>query len=400
MSQTALRLVRTVGALLSLLAIAAAAPDTYLPWEGGASYYAKWPGGPPSDPNFFPVTVWLQDPSTARDYKAIGINLFVGLWKGPTEEQLKVLAESDMPVLAGFRESIRAAPNSNLIRGWTFMDEPDNAQPKAGGGWGPCVLPPVIVDRYRNLRSQDNTKPVYLNLGQGVVNEKWVGRGEVCGHHDEHYAEYIRGADIVSYDVYPVNSKLPLWYVGEGVKRLRKWANYEKPVWNWIETTAIRQGPKPTPAEIKAEVWMSIIQGSMGVGYFCHQFKPVEDPARPLHDPETREALAAINGQITSLARVLNERPVADGVTVSSSNPTTPVDTLLKRHGGETYLFAVGARPGGETEATFRLRGCRTTTVTVLGESRTILAVRGSFQDRFTDYQVHLYKIPFDPTSQ
>ena len=174
---------RTAGALFILLAlprITAAAPDTYLPWEGGASYYAKWPGGPPSDPNFFPVTVWLQDPSTARDYKAIGINLFVGLWKGPTEEQLKVLAESDMPVLAGFRESIRAAPNSNLIRGWTFMDEPDNAQPKAGGGWGPCVLPPVIIDRYRNLKSRDDTKPVYLNLGQGVVNEKWVGRGEVC----------------------------------------------------------------------------------------------------------------------------------------------------------------------------------------------------------------------------
>ena len=145
-----------------------------------------------------------------------------------------------------------------------------------------------------------------------------------------------------------------LWYVGEGVKRLRKWANYEKPVWNWIETTAIRQGPKPTPAEIKAEVWMSIIQGSMGVGYFCHQFKPVEDPARPLHDPETREALASINRQITSLARVLNERPVADGVTVSSSNPKfTSSKVHTRRSMGRMGMPArgLGAAPSAPSSA-------------------------------------------------
>ena len=238
---------------------------------------------------------------------------------------------------------------------------------------------------------------MFLNLGQGVINEQWVGRGDVCSRHPEHYAEYIRGTDIVSYDVYPVNTNLPLWYVAAGVDRLRRWANYQKPVWNWIETTAIQGKAKPTPDQIKAEVWMSIIHGSMGIGYFCHQFSPTQDVSAPLHDVFTRQALAAINEQITMLAPVLNTRPIANGVTVVSSNADSPIDTLLKRHAGSTYLLAAGARPGGPTTATFRFRDCGNLTAEVLGESRTIPVRGGVLEDDFTDYQVHIYKLPFDP---
>jgi hypothetical protein len=241
---------------------------------------------------------------------------------------------------------------------------------------------------------------VFLNLGQAVINEKWPGRGEFCGKHPEHYAEYIRGTDIVSYDVYPVNNDLPLWYVGAGVERLRKWAEYQKPVWNFIETTAIRGKNKPTPAQIEAEVWMSIIHGSMGIGYFCHQFRPTEDAAAPLKDPATRETLARVNRQIASLAPVLNSPPVANGVTVTSSNPDTPIDTLLKRHEGDTYLFAAGARPGGKTTASFKFRDCGDLSAEVLGESRSIPIRGGAMEDAFTDYQAHIYKLPFDPNQR
>ena len=40
-----------------------------------------------SDPSFFPIAVWLQSPGKAPQYKAAGINTYVGLWRGPTEEQ-------------------------------------------------------------------------------------------------------------------------------------------------------------------------------------------------------------------------------------------------------------------------------------------------------------------------
>src|SRR5262249_12595813 len=46
------------------------------------------PNGFPKDPSFFPIGVWLQSPTRAMSYKAIGINTYVGLWDGPTENQL------------------------------------------------------------------------------------------------------------------------------------------------------------------------------------------------------------------------------------------------------------------------------------------------------------------------
>ena len=324
-------------------ACCAQTPDTYLPWEGGPEYYSKWSGGLPAEQSFFPVSVWLQDPNRAWQYKDMEVNLFIGLWKGPTAAQLATLADAGMPVLATYNGEMS---DRSILRGWTLMDEPDNAQSDGAGGYGSCVLPPAIVEQYEQIKAADATRPVLLNLGQGVINDTYKGRGSACARHSEHYPEYIKGADIVSFDVYPVNSEYPLWWVGGGIDRLREWAEYRKPAWTWIETTSIRGGPKPTPYQIRAEVWMAIIHGARGIGYFCHRFSPTFSETGPLDDAEIREALKALNGQIASLAPVLNTRPVGNGVTVSGK-----VDTLLKRYDGATYLFAVGAPAG-------RGRGC------------------------------------------
>jgi len=64
-----------------------------------ASSYAKWKSGPPHDADFFPIAVWLQNPSKADKYKQAGINTYVGLWRGPTEKQLAELRQSGMKVI-------------------------------------------------------------------------------------------------------------------------------------------------------------------------------------------------------------------------------------------------------------------------------------------------------------
>ncbi len=375
----------------------ASSEDNLLPWEGGVGYYRKWTNGLPSEPDFFPISVWLQDPRNAARYKAMGVNLYIGLWKGPTEAQLAQLAETEILVLASLNETGLASPNRGQLRGWLMDDEPDNAQPLPGGGYGSCVLPGEVAEVARKWRERDTTRPVFLNLGQAVINTAYKGRGSICSRHDEHYPEYIRAADIVSYDVYPVNSNLPLWYVGAGVRRLRGWANYEKPVWNCIETASIRGRATPTPDDIKSEVWMSIINGSMGIVYFCHQFAPVSTDSAPLRYAETGAALTAINRRITSLAPVLNKPSVANGVTVDSRNPELPVEWMLKRHGDKTYLFVVGVRSEAESEVEFTLRDCGDLEALVIDESRTIPVTRGVFHDTFTGYQPRIYELPFRP---
>src|SRR5207244_2332209 len=102
-----------------------------------------------------------------------------------------------------------------------------------------------------------------------------------------------------------------------------------------------------------------------------------------------------IDGRISSLAAVLNTQSVANGVTVASSNGSIPVDTMLKRSGGATYLFATSMR-SGTTTATFTLaRIPATASAEVLGEGRTLSVTNGVFSDSFGSYGVHLYKVTY-----
>lgn len=372
--------------------------DVLLPWEGGSSYYSKWSNGPSSDPDYFPIAVWLQSPHNADAYRAIGINTFVGLWEGPTEDQLGRLAGSGMPVLCSRSATGLGSSSNSVIRAWTHVDEPDNAQADGQGGYGPPISTETVLAGYQSMVAEDPSRPVYLNLGQGVAWDGWYGRG-VRTNHPEDYADYIRGADIISYDIYPVNTqdaavKDRLWLVAYGVDRLRRWSGYKKPVWNWIECTDFNgAGRKPSASEVRAEVWMSIIHGSMGIGYFVHIFSPTFIEAGLLSDARMSSAVAAINAQIRSLAPVLNTPSVANGVTVTSSSADIPVDVMLKRYNGETYLFAVSMRPG-ITTATFTLRDFPgDAEAEVIGENRVKIFANGVMRDSFTDYTVHLYRI-------
>ena len=73
-----------------------------------------------------------------------------------------------------------------------------------------------------------------------------------------------------------------------------------KPVWVWIESTMIGDtGRKPTTKEVKAEIWMALVHGARGYGYFCHSFghgpHPVFQEDAMLVDTEMAAAVKAIN---------------------------------------------------------------------------------------------------------
>ncbi len=385
---------------LSLLAVhgSRAAED-----EAVTSPYAQWHSGPPADADYFPIAVWLQGPQNAPRYKAAGINLYIGLWKGPTEQQLEELARHEMPVICSQNEVGLAHIDNPIIVGWMHGDEPDNAQavkdPVSGqSAWGPCIPPEQIVDDYEQLRQKDPSRPILLNLGQGVANDEWHGRG--AGAKLSDYETYVKGGDIISFDVYPVvgirkpDGENYLWYVPKGVDRLVRWTEGRKIIWNCIECTSISEaGKRATPQQVKAEVWMSLIHGSTGIIYFVHQFEPTFCEWALLQDAEMLEAVAAINAQIASLAPVLNSATVQGAVQVTSSDPEVPVDVMAKRHQGTTYLFAVGMRNGPAT-ASFEVADLPATcTAEVLGEDRQIEVKDGRFSDEFAPYAVHLYRL-------
>ncbi len=363
--------------------------------------YAKWPKGPASKGILFPLGVWLQSPRLAEAYKKAGINLYVGLWKGPTEKQLARLEKAGMPVVCAQNEVGLTSPHRGIIVGWTQKGEPDNAQSKGRGkGYGPPVPPSEILARYKEMVRRDPTRPVYLGLGQGVAWDGWVGRG-VRSRHPEDYPLYIRGGDIVSFDIYPVASTRKavagkLWYVARGVDRLVKWAGGKKIVWNCIEAARIRNTKrKVTPWELRAEVWMSIIHGSRGIVYFVHQFRPRFDEHALLDDPPLLRAVTALNKRITSLARVILSPPLKRGVKWEVLGKGFPPAVTARRWGGSLWIFAVAMRDE-PVKVRFRVRlpGIRPgAKVEVLDEDRSLKLEKSRFTDEFQGYQVHLYKI-------
>lgn len=351
--------------------------------------------------DFFPIAVWLQSPSNAAQYKNAGINMYVGLWNQLDAPQLTALRNAGMKVMCEQNAFGLAHLNDTLILGWTLGDEPDNAQWNASTNkYDPCIDPFVIINQYNAIKAKDPSRPVYLNLGQGVSYTDWIGRG-TCTGKTEMYPDYnngyLKGCDIGSYDIYPVNNsaakiKGNLWYVPKGVDSLLLWSGNKKPIWCWIECTKIDASSpaKPTTDNVKSEVWMALIHGVKGYGYFCHSWTPSFDETALLHDATMLSAVKAINYEVTSLAPVLNTITTTGYASVSSSNMGVPIDMMTKSYMGEKYIFAVAMR-NGNTTATFTVNSG--SNVEVLGENRTLTISGGKFTDSFSSYGVHLYKI-------
>jgi hypothetical protein len=352
--------------------------------------------GFPKQNTVFPLGVWLQSPARASRYKEMGINVFVGLWEGPTEAQLAVLAKYDMFVVAEQNDIGLRSVNRHVIKAWLHQDEPDNAQSIGLGLYGRCVPAAQVVRRSREMKIKDPTRPVMINFGQGIANEYWKGRGP-CNGDMEYYDVAIEGADILSFDIYPVGSKTSqvkgkLEYVARGVSNLIQRATPRQTVWNAIETTALDPDVPVTPAQVRAEVWMSLIHGSKGIVYFVHEFAPTFREDGIFRHPDVVQEVTKINQLIKVLAPILNSPNVSGRLTVSSQ---APIATMVKEYEGSVYVFAVAMR-GESTSALFTISRVRDGYAEVLDEQRNVTISESSFNDSFAGYSVHVYRIPMD----
>ena len=372
------------------------------------SPYAQWTNGPPTDPGFLPILVWSQDPALAQQYKAIGVNTYFALHRGPTPEQLDRLRDAGMHAICRQNDVALAdiERGDSPIIAWMHGDEPDNRRGPNDPHAGQPVPPEKIQRDAEAIRTKDPTRPIVVNFGQGVANDAFPGRGATL----EQYPLYARGADIVCYDVYPVaNLKLPgpdgrtifapdgheyLWYVAKGVQRLRSFVEDRKPVWNVLECTHIHNPERiATPHQVRAEAWMSLIHGSRGLCWFVHDFREGhKNDAALLANDEMREAVTRINGEIRELAPVLNA-PAGPAAHVVSSDANAPVAAMTRSHDGWLYVFAVAMR-NAACRARFTIEGASSADeIEVLGEHRALAVEKGSFADDFEPYDVRRYRL-------
>jgi hypothetical protein len=369
-----------------------ATEDTFAPWYGGPSYHAAWSRGLPSSVDSFPLGVWMQNPDNAARFAAIGINLYVGLWEGPTEEQLSTLATAGMTTVCDGAGVWTAHLQDDVVRAWLSPVGPDNAQELPDGSYGPCMEPSAVVAEYQRLQQVDASRPVWLSFGRGAAIVDWEGRGSCTGRTDM-YPDYAAGGDVLGYWIYPVNQGNPLETVADGADNVLRWSNYTKPVIATIEASSFDGVTRPTPQQIRAEAWLALIHGVAGLEYYCHAWTPVETDIDCLEDLATAAALESQNREITALAPALNSPTITNGHAVTVDPPSARVDTMLKRQGGDTYLFAVavGAEAVRATFSFERLPDAQS--VEVLGEGRALDLIDGTISDDFEPYAVHLYRV-------
>ena len=362
----------------------------------------------------FPIGVWLQQPEHARRYQALGINLYVGLWQGPTAVQLATLKRAGMPVIATQNEVGLSDPHRDIIVGWLQQDEPDNAQPVVDGvglaraGWASPLSPAEMLKRYQVMRARDPLRPVYMNLGKGVAWDAWIGRGNRTGH-PEDYPEYVKAADIVSFDIYPAAETDPalagrLELVAHGVKRLVGWAGPERKVWSVIGASRVKNpDARVDPVQIRAQVWMSIIGGARGILYFVHQFKPRFVEASWFEDSALSAAIGRINAEVQGLARIINlpaAHDVADVRVIGadgSGNRAEKLSFTTRRDGCAAYVM-VASLVNTPTKLAIRLNfNDNINRMAIEDEKRILPRVDGRFVDDLPPYGARIYKAVSDP---
>jgi hypothetical protein len=164
------------------------------------------------------------------------------------------------------------------------------------------------------------------------------------------------------------------------------------------------------PAELNAAVWASIIHGARQIVYFNHSFggpaqsddnlaQTYYQTVQPGQTVSIYAQVKATNGQVKALAPIINS-PFADGYVQVSPAATAMggFDVMAKYHSNsELYIFAVPRYSEGlaNQTATFTLKNTGATSVTVVGENRTVPISSGTtFTDSFADgTTVHIYKV-------
>ena len=379
-------------------------------------YYKKWSNGPnpTGDPSYYPIGVWIQDPSRIENgvpngttYQKIGVNQDVGIWDDEWYNlRYQGLIDTKWKAYTGGGRAAEVkkltGATATYFNGYTLDDEADMNYPN-----DPSVYSTAAEKKAADaIRAVDPTRPVYSNYGKCLAIYQWVGCHAQAGY-DTDMKAYCDLVDLVSADYYGWTdpwepaSYHGAWTYGTSVDNMHKYCGATKPVMGFVEAAnpwSPGQG-SGTPKAITADqmeqaIWNMVVHGANGVIYFAHDFSNglVEDAM--LSHPDIVARATTVNSRLKSLAPILNSFSQS-GVSATGTN-NIPVSTMYKKYNGGNYVFAAA-----DGNASHTLSGATTGTITVpvssgtatvVGENRTVPITGGKIVDSFAAYQMHEYQ--------
>jgi len=276
----------------------------------------------------------------------------------------------------------------NII-GWNLGDEPESV---SCTNWPMSAIPGQVA----TVKVFDSTRPLFLNSTNYIFNSG------ICNPSSLN-SKYMAAISVGSMDDYPNTDPwhiscctgTPLdqmWRQGWTIHQMMAQRAPGAPFWAAVETGtdelafssqngftctpatetctkgSVTIEERATPAQVDAEVWLSIINGATGITYFCD-----DSTGYSVCLGQTGSALAMgiqanlayINSQITAWAPEINATTVGactmisgtsysnfttscsnGSLSVSTGNSSMPASAMLKSYGGKHYLFAQPARNG------------------------------------------------------
>lgn len=219
------------------------------------------------------------------------------------------------------------------------------------------------------------------------------------------YDEYLRHADVVAFDHYPVtgwNAPRRLPEVGLMTRQLRRMARPSQPVWTIVEASdqelpwTAPETRGPTAAEVRAEAWMSIAGGARGIGYFTISFGRGRQFKWCHLAGDVEKEIRRTNGELQELAAPIVLGDTRKKLTVSGDECDDQaagghaILAIRKEHGGVTWIIAVNmtrqtARPR------FAMEEAPPGNVRVWKENRLIRPESGAFADELAPLAVRVY---------
>src|SRR5579859_3530227 len=286
-----------------------------------SNVYSQWPNFPQS-PNFFPIVMWLQPPTrtqsagspyttVATAMKGTKMNVLLAIDGGgggnyPTSFGVDTGGQFQALVNQGIYAILAADTNGNTsatsvaslqamaaslnasqyLIGYNLGDEPQSN----------CTTVSNVPSITAKVAGYDSTRPLFWN------HTDWAfGHGSCAGN-----AAALQATSVGSFDVYPetspwnVASSIPfvsgqaqdsMWIQGYSVKVFIANGRPGQPIWAYVDTgtnslgyssqnnsscsvssdlcTSDNHEYRATAEQVNAQVWMSIINGAMGIEYFC-----------------------------------------------------------------------------------------------------------------------------------
>lgn len=393
-------------------------------YSAGTTYYLwlDWGSGRPQDDVYCRMSLYVGTSDSLPTVTATFDPASSTSCSSARAHTISLVADGSKIVFDGFQDwmddldayvdGVKTGYDALFAHSW--LDEPD------GGGTGIKASASQIKTWADAVKLKDTNHPNFVMLtGYDFGAQKWSvvpTSTERSTFGPGTNSSTFSGtptpiADILSHNYYPYEYSDTALYPTNiedyltAIDYLTYVAGYVQPVIITVEVGEISSdaSPLPTDAQVKSLLWLSVIHGANGIIYFDVLAGATIDGDRINTLTAFKTTVDALTGPLTSAPATTFATDTGKMFKTVSVAGSGRVDAMARTYDGVTYIFAARVQKvaegwpdtdGGTETATFTVSGLSAgTTIYRYGEGTAITASSGSFQDTFTDDQVHIYQI-------